>query len=268
MRVDNFCAALPSLWDGNPQSADHPRDRKFRDVIAETGGMATENKLAVLNLAASYMDPGEVYLEVGTYLGTSVIGATLGNADKHFVAIDDFSQFGGPEDQCRENIGRLAEAPVRLIAADAWSVLTSSQFEYSIGAYFYDGGHAFLDQWRALAHAEPHLADEAIVIIDDSSHPIVKAANRTFAKTRPQFEKILGMDSARNGEPRWWNGVDVFAYRRCRSAPGRGPGVARFVYAAPYEVGRNRILPFPKTVARKALHLLTTGPASKPEDNG
>jgi predicted O-methyltransferase YrrM len=216
--------------------------------------MATENKLAVLNLAVSCLQPGEVYLEVGTYLGTSVIGASLGNSDKHFVAIDDFSQFGGPEEQCRANIQRLAEAPVTLIAANAWSELTSSQFGYRIGVYFYDGGHTFPDQWRGLALAEPHLADVAIVIVDDASYRVVKAANRAFTKTRPQFEKILEMHSPRNGEPRWWNGIDVFAYRRDRSAPGRGPGLAGFVYGTPYEVGRNKIWPLPKAVARRALH--------------
>src|SRR5262249_29852275 len=92
MRAQAFVDALPSLWDGDPASADHPCDRRFRTLLEDLGGMATENKLALLNLAASFLEPDEVYLEIGTYLGTSVVAAALGN-DGAFIAVDNYSQF-------------------------------------------------------------------------------------------------------------------------------------------------------------------------------
>jgi predicted O-methyltransferase YrrM len=216
MQVQAFVDELPSLWDGDPASADHPRDRRFRRLLDELGGMATENKLALLNLAASFLEPGEIYLELGTYLGTSVIGAALGNSGT-FIAVDNYSQFDGPEDRCRENIRRYAPDLVKLVNCDAWEFLES--LHEPVGVYFYDAGHTFADQWRALQYIEPHLGDEAIVVIDDASHWPVRRANLGFTKHRPQFERVKYFASPVNGEPRWWNGVDVYRYRRSRSRP-------------------------------------------------
>jgi hypothetical protein len=52
--------------------------------------MATENKLMTLNFAASLLGPNEVHLEAGSWKGLSIIGAMMGNDDRHFYAIDDF----------------------------------------------------------------------------------------------------------------------------------------------------------------------------------
>jgi predicted O-methyltransferase YrrM len=175
--------------------------------------MATENKLALLNLAASFLEPGEVYLEVGTYLGTSAIAAAMGNKGE-FIAVDDYSQFGGPEQRCRDNIARYAPGAVALVSGDAWEFLAS--LDRSVGVYFYDAGHTFRDQWRAFEYIEPHLSDQALIIIDDASHWPVRRANNSFTRYRPQYECVRYFESPFNGEPRWWNGVAVYRYRRCR----------------------------------------------------
>jgi hypothetical protein len=46
--------------------------------------------LALLNLAASLLDPGQSYVEVGSFFGASLIGAMRVN-EGDFVAIDRFS---------------------------------------------------------------------------------------------------------------------------------------------------------------------------------
>jgi predicted O-methyltransferase YrrM len=213
VRTQAFIDALPSLWDEDPALADHPRDRRFRRLLDEIGGMATENKLALLNLAASFLEPGEVYLELGTYLGTSAIAAATGNTGE-FIAVDDYSQFGGPEQRCRENIARCAPGAVALVSGDAWEFLAS--LDRSVGVYFYDAGHTFRDQWRAFECIEAHLSEEALIIIDDASYWPVRRASNSFTRYRPQYECVKYFESPFNGEPRWWNGVAVYRYRRCR----------------------------------------------------
>jgi protein O-GlcNAc transferase len=94
MDVDRFAAALPELFDDLPRS-EHPRGRRFDDVIEAIPNLAEENVLALLNLAASLLGPGESYVEVGTYYGASLIGAMRDNQGD-FVAIDRFS-FGAME---------------------------------------------------------------------------------------------------------------------------------------------------------------------------
>ena len=90
MDVQRFLDELPQLFDGFPE-AEHPRDRRFAPVLEEVQGLACENNLALLNLAASLLPDGESYVEIGTFRGTSLISAMLGNEGRDFVAIDDFS---------------------------------------------------------------------------------------------------------------------------------------------------------------------------------
>ena len=224
MRLTDFLREMPSLWAGDPQWADHPIDRRFADVLEDIGGMATENKLALLNLAGRHLCPDEVYLEIGAYRGTSIIAASLNNPDQKFVTVDNFSQFQGAYAECKENLSRYGCTNVELIDADAWEVLSDPPFPNKVGVYFYDGRHRFRDQWAALAKVEPLLADEALVVIDDASWRQVRAANRFFTKGHPNFENVVRFDSATHGEPRWWNGVELFAFRRTgREVDRQGP---------------------------------------------
>jgi hypothetical protein len=87
--VDRFAAELPGLFDDFPRS-EIPRGRRFDDVIDGIPNLATENVLALLNLAASLLGPDESYVEVGSFYGASLIGAMRGNTG-NFVAIDRFS---------------------------------------------------------------------------------------------------------------------------------------------------------------------------------
>ena len=95
--LEGFVTALPGLWDGDPAVADFPRDRRLERLLTEIGGQAVENGLAVLNLAAQHLEPGEVYLEAGAFRGVSICAAALGNGDKQFVTVDNFSQFRRPK---------------------------------------------------------------------------------------------------------------------------------------------------------------------------
>src|SRR6266508_3330671 len=66
MRLEAFRTELPRAFDGD-LAAPHPRDRRFRALLADVPGMATESKLALLSLAAAHLEPGEAYLEVDCF---------------------------------------------------------------------------------------------------------------------------------------------------------------------------------------------------------
>ena len=89
MHLDAFARELPLLFEDFPRSR-HPCDRCFRAVLEAVPGLAAENNLALLNLAVSLLEPGESYVEVGTWKGRSLIAAALGN-DADLVGIDDSS---------------------------------------------------------------------------------------------------------------------------------------------------------------------------------
>jgi predicted O-methyltransferase YrrM len=211
---DRFLRAVEAEWGAqDPAVAERPLSDRFDEILTVTQGMATANKLALLNAAAGALDDDERYVEVGTYRGTSVIGAALGHPSKRFVAVDNFSEFGGPIEACRQNLARFTTGNVELINDDAWTVLATPRLA-NIGVFFYDGRHTFGDQWRAFEAVEPHLAPRALVIVDDTHHRQVAAACRLYTSNDARYELLVEYDSPYNGEPRWWNGVQVYWFDR------------------------------------------------------
>ena len=71
---ESFLRGLPELFDGFPD-AETPRDERLAAVLEAVPGLARPNNLALLNLAARCVAPGETYVEVGAFRGSSLIGA-------------------------------------------------------------------------------------------------------------------------------------------------------------------------------------------------
>jgi len=239
MDTTAFLEQLPSLWDGDPQHTDHPRDRRFLPVLENVRGLVTENKIAMLNLAAQHLEGDEIYLEVGAWAGCSIIGASLG-VDHRFVTIDNFSEFEGTAEECRRNLERFDAHQVELLDGDAFELLASITLPGPVGVYFYDGRHTFDDQYRSWKTIEPFLADEALVVVDDTRWSQVSRANRLFIERRPQFRRVLAFTSPWNQEPRWWNGIEVYTYRRALG-PGRPPRTTSYVWTRAREAVRQAL---------------------------
>ena len=195
--------------------APHPRDRGLRPVLDAVPGMATENKLVLLNRAVKHLAPGEVYVEIGCWQGLSLAGAVHDLSEAPAFACDDFSEFGGPRAALLETIGRwTAPGQVRFHDGEFRRFLRDAPWAPArVGVYFYDGGHDFDDQFIALQAILPHLAPDAAVIVDDTNWRHVRAANRFFVRHVPGFELIRDLRTRSGFAPTWWNGVQVYRWR-------------------------------------------------------
>jgi predicted O-methyltransferase YrrM len=218
MDLEAFQAKLAGLFGGDLR-ADHPLDRRFRDVLADVPGMATEHKLALLNLAAAHLGPGETYLEVGSFKGLSLIGAMLGNPGRRFYAIENFLEFnpdGTARAELEANLARWAGPDrARVLEGDCFDLLRRGQGpQEPVGVYFYDGAHGRLPHYLALGVAEPWLADRALVVIDDASWPIVARATDRYVAAHPGYRLLFDLAADHEEDPRWWNGVRVYAFER------------------------------------------------------
>lgn len=222
MDVERFVAELPRLFEDFPSSP-QPRGLRFDDVIAGVPNLATENVLALLNLAASLLPPGESYVEVGSYFGASLIGAMRGN-EGDFVAIDRF-QFGplevkGVEIPAASREG--LEGKLREFGADRATILEGDAFEVleggalgdrRVGVYYYDGGHDYDSQVRGMRAVEPWLADEALLIVDDYDWDDVGRATRDYLAAEERAELLFDLPGHERGHPEWWDGVAVLGWR-------------------------------------------------------
>jgi predicted O-methyltransferase YrrM len=229
MDARRFVRELPRLFARYPRSA-HPRDRRFAPILADVGGLARENNLALLNLAASLLGEGESYVEVGSFKGLSLIAAMLGNRGD-FVGIDDFSLGGGSRALLEANLGRYGLAGHTILEGDAFALLRRGALgDRRIGVYYYDAAHDYRSQVRGLRLIEPHLAEEALLIVDDTDWPEVARALRDYLARQPRAEPLVSLDGKDRGQPWWWEGVEVLRWRagglaglrRARAAARRG----------------------------------------------
>jgi predicted O-methyltransferase YrrM len=241
--VQSFASALPGLFGGD-LAAERPLDGRFRQLMDDVPGMSSENKLALLNLAGSLLPPGEAYLEVGSWKGLSIIAAALGNDSSHFYAIESFRGFGVDRLESRNELQTNLERwnvsdRVSLIVDNAFrSLRRRDSIMQPIGVFFYDGSHDRLAHYLALGMAEPVLADEALVIIDDSSRPVVGRTTDLYVRTHPGYTLLFDLDARHEADPRWWNGIRVYAFRRSGQRTSREPFELRWrrlLYLRTYE---------------------------------
>ena len=242
MHFDAFLSRCRAQWPefddaGRLARSRYPADRSLSHILGEIPGMATENKLRLLNCAVASLEQGEVYVEVGCYKGASLVGAAASNPHARIFACDNFSQFDGAADALRRTLdAHTAPGQVTFHDMDFRDFLAAAPWRPArIGAYFYDGGHSFRDQYDGVALALPRLADDALVIIDDTNKRAARSANGLVARALPSFELVLDLRTPRNHSPTWWNGVQVFRYRRrpgddAIRFPGSGFAIRKFIY--------------------------------------
>lgn len=198
--------------------------RYFIDPCRSVKGMLSIKKQKLLNIAFACVDVNECYLEVGTYLGKSLISAMLGNPPRHVFACDNFSE--GVKSNSYEGLKRnlktynLLEG-VTFFEADFRGVLNKEKIPVPVGVYFYDGSHDEESQYLGIKLVEPLLSSEALVIIDDwrfapDSGSYARVATlRAIAESVNEWQLLNELPARYNGDrAMWWNGVAVYGFKR------------------------------------------------------
>ena len=211
---ESFLRGVPELFDGIP-TAQTPRDARFGEVLEKVPGLARPNNLALLNLAARCVAPGETYVEVGAFRGSSLIGALLDNDGVEFVAIDDFSRSDSSREELERNLTRFGlDGRVTILEGDAFELLPGGALAgRRVGVYYYDAAHTYEQQLDGLLLAEPYLADDALLIVDDTDWDFVDAAVRDYRAQRPNVASLVRIVGKDKGQPWWWEGVEVMEWR-------------------------------------------------------
>jgi len=220
--VARFAAELPGLFEDFP-SSELPRERRFTDVIDGIPHLATENVLALINLAGSLLGPGESFVEVGTFFGASLIAAMRGN-EGDFVAIDSFA-FRVTEVRGRklppasragleESLRRFGATDATILEGDAFEVIEGGGLgDRRVGVYYWDGPHDYDGQLRGLAAIEPWLASEALVVVDDMEWEGVNRATAEYLAKQPRARLLFDIPGEAGGLPQWWDGVAVLGWQ-------------------------------------------------------
>lgn len=163
--------------------------------------------------------PGNSYLEVGCWKGSTFVGALYGNESSvaHAYAVENWSEFGGPHDLFLENVARfIPRAPVMLCETDCFQLDKARAFSAPITIYLYDGAHDENSQARAFTYYEDSFDDVFIAVVDDWNWSDVRSGTQRGireAGLEVLFEKELF--TASNGDMNsWWNGIYVAVLKK------------------------------------------------------
>jgi hypothetical protein len=122
------------------------------------------------------------YLEVGSWRGSTLCSAIHGNT-LTAVAIDNWSQFGGPKDEFEKNVQTFTNPSAKVFFVESdFRKVDFTKFDEKFNVYLFDGPHEAQDQFDGLAMALPTLEDEFVFIVDDWNWERVRTG--TFAAIR------------------------------------------------------------------------------------
>jgi len=182
-------------------------------------GMSSPRICHFLNRLVACMDPGEHYLEIGSWQGRTLLSAAFQNAGRTCIACDKFRFFGRhtgfgyrARRALRENLASHSGSGAAVHFYDMHSsrFFRRRRFDGSIGVYFYDGDHSYRGTRRSIAAGALRLSARACVLVDDWNVPRIRAGavdGLRDAAVQVLWYRALEGDHT---EATWWNGLGVF----------------------------------------------------------
>jgi len=204
------------------RDAEEGRSKIERDIVSLPGMSGTYPRHFYNNLCAM---PGARYLEIGSWKGSSIAAAMCKNSMDMCVAIDNWSEFGGPKHEFVTTFNRYKGANnATFIEKDCFSPdLIESLIPHKFNIYMYDGNHSEEAQYNALVKYLPCLDDTFIWVVDDWNAPEVRAGTwRAIQDTGVRIlwkqETRLTWDNSHTpmslAQSTWWNGLVAFVLQK------------------------------------------------------
>lgn len=230
MKIEQFFPAV--LRDYLYTGTFHMRPKlefetRYMDVIMTLGNEAVMTcpcNMHLLNAACRNLEDGEIYLEIGCYRGSTLIGALLDN-EARAVAVDDRSEPVHPDGRDDQ---QEFERHLRIFGMEERVSFYQMKYqEYyervvkssgSVGAFFLDGFASSSDEvYQMITGALPLLASRAVIILDDANMEKTQAGAERFLREHGDKVRLLMAQYTPEMQmhpkfPTWWNGAICMAW--------------------------------------------------------
>jgi protein O-GlcNAc transferase len=223
--IKEFVAILDDIQKIKPSDA---------ITALQVPGFSSPMIIQLLSYAVSCLGENEIYLEVGSYKGRTMIGAMVHNKSQKAVAVDNFSEFRDPsvtvETLTQQIKNRFADHKVdkqiTFYNSDCQQFFKDHKDEYyhKVGVYFYDGNHDTDQGLAGLENALPLLADKAVIFIDDiSGLGIWRSVVDFVTDHRDETAILFGIATPDFpiAQETWWNGLLILAWNRMKPGENR-----------------------------------------------
>ena len=189
-------------------------DTNLPDEIFSINGMSGELTRKLYNnlCKLKFENRDTEYLEVGVWKGSTFISSMFGNEHVTGTCIENWSEFTETNARTEffQNMNRFDIRKYTCIEGDFFI----QKFNKIFDIYVYDGNHDETSHSKAIEFIWPHLADEAIVVIDDWNWDDVRKG--TY-KALP-MDQVVSVHEVRfrgREQPRgYWNGVGIFVIKK------------------------------------------------------
>lgn len=226
MNTATFCALFDRFFP--PQERQVPTAifeqafvRSFFDPCFLVQGMTSVKNQHLMRLAFSCLPENECYLEIGTLQGKILTSVLVNNPRRKAYACDNFSEFTDSREASaqvlRNNLRMFGvEDRVTFYNADFRTIMDRSHVPEPVGLYLYDAMHTVEMQYEGIKLAEPLLADEALVVVDDWNWiEAVEGTQRAISESRNEWAALYELRNEGNSNlAQWWNGIGVFRFKR------------------------------------------------------
>lgn len=221
MKIDQFLVSYSHLI-----CSDYGEE-EFSAIRVLCPGLSSAKLGKILNYASRLMGEREIYLEIGTFTGYSLISASHQNSTAHFVGIDNFSIAGistdavqrqWVKDRLRVNLEHWSHPKRRVIDGDFRDVTLEEGTK--IGVFYIDGKHTYDEVIENFKWGDKYLADEALIVIDDITIPGVGEGIRDWVKEHPEYDEFFrmhthhGVKDIDHWNPTFWNGLSMVSFKR------------------------------------------------------
>jgi hypothetical protein len=182
--------------------------RRLRPLL-DIPRMSTLATAGVLNRAVAAMPPGHSFVNVGVWQGFTFLSAMEGNPEVACIGVDNFSEFYGPRDKFMERLEARRGPAHRFFDMD-YREYFAGVHDGPIGVYLYDGEHSYENQMHGLEAAEPYLAEDCMLIVDDTNRVEPRQATLDFvARRADEYSVVADIWTSANNHPTFWNGLLV-----------------------------------------------------------
>lgn len=192
--------------------------------ILSIEGMSGNKTRHLYNNICNLKTGNWIYLEVGTWKGSSFISAMHRNENIFGICVDNWSEFNGPREEFYKNARFYLnnDEKYKVLDKSCWDITAADIEHNSIDIYLYDGAHTYSDQKKAITYFHQFFKKYVIIMVDDWTCDWVDVKKGTMDGISEMNMEILysceiplvNTQNHHQGGDTFWNGCGVFVCKR------------------------------------------------------